>query len=536
MEMAGGGRGIGISTTLTGICSTLLVMTFSLLIIFHKYKNKRKNTLSLPPGPKPWPFVGSLPEMLINKPTFRWIHRLMEEVNSEIICISLGNVSVIPVTSPEIACEFLKKCDSVFSSRPICLSAKVTSQGYLSAVLAPMGDQWKKMRRVLASEVLCPARFRWLHKIRVEEADHLVRFVYNQSYKSSISSGLVDIRATAKHYCANAIRRMIFGKRFFREGREDGGPSVEDEEHVDALFTILEYLYSFCISDYIPWLRGNLDLDDQEKIIKKAVITCRKYQDPIIEERVGEWKKGARAEKKDWLDVLITLVNEDGIPLLSIDEIKAQITELMLATVDNPSNAIEWALAEMLNQPEILKKALEELDTVVGKERLVQESDLPQLNYVKACIKEAFRLHPVAPFNVPHVSVADTTVAGYFIPKGSHVLLSRPGLGRNPRVWEEPLKFQPERHLKADGSEVGLNDSDLRMLSFSIGRRGCAGVTLGSAITTMLMARLLQGFTWKLPPKVSKIELKESANTLFLAKPLLVLAEPRLAENLYFSL
>ena len=250
--MAGGGRGIGISTTLSGICSTLLVMTFSLLIIFHKHKNKKKNTLSLPPGPKPWPFVGSLPEMLINKPTFRWIHRLMEEMNSEIICISLGNVHVIPVTSPEIACEFLKKHDSVFSSRPICLSAKVTSQGYLSAVLAPMGDQWKMMRRVLDSEVLSAARFRWLHKIRVEEADHLVRFVYNQSYKSSMSSGLVDIRVTAKHYCANAIRRMIFGKRFFREGREDGGPSVEDEEHVDALFTILEYVYSFCISDYIP--------------------------------------------------------------------------------------------------------------------------------------------------------------------------------------------------------------------------------------------------------------------------------------------
>ena len=106
----------------------------------------------------------------------------------------------------------------------------------------------------------------------------------------------------------------------------------------------------------------------------------------------------------------------------------------MLAAVDNPSNTTEWALAEMINQPKILQRAVEELDQVVGRGRLVQESDLPKLNYVKACAKEAFRLHPVSAFNVPHESIADTSVAGYFIPKGSHVLISRLSLGRNPKI------------------------------------------------------------------------------------------------------
>ncbi|RWR80487.1 Cytochrome P450 [Cinnamomum micranthum f. kanehirae] len=66
-------------------------------------------------------------------------------------------------------------------------------------------------------------------------------------------------------------------------------------------------------------------------------------------------------------------------------------------------------MAEMLNQPEVLKKAVEELDSVVGRERLVQESDFHRLNYIKACVREAFRLHPVAPFNVPHMSTADSS-------------------------------------------------------------------------------------------------------------------------------
>ncbi|KAE9460915.1 hypothetical protein C3L33_07180, partial [Rhododendron williamsianum] len=78
----------------------------------------------------------------------------------------------------------------------------------------------------------------------------------------------------------------------------------------------------------------------------------------------------------------------------------------MIATVDNPSNAVEWALAEMIKQPALLERATEELNRVVGRNRLVQKSDLSQLNYVKSCVRESFRLHPIVPFNVPQVSTA----------------------------------------------------------------------------------------------------------------------------------
>lgn len=206
---------------------------------------------------------------------------------------------------------------------------------------------------------------------------------------------------------------------------------------------------------------------------------------------------------------------------------------MMLASVDNPSNAVEWALAEMINRTVTLERAVEELDRVVGTHRLVQEFDLPKLNYIKSCVREAFRLHPVKPFNVPHVSMSDTTIVGYFIPKGIHVLLSRPGLGRNPKIWDDPLIFNPERHLRDDGSEVTLTESELRFLSFSVGRRGCVGVLLGSTMTTMMLARLLQCFTWSAPPTEPRIDLNESYDSLLMAKPLHALARPRLGDNFY---
>ncbi|KAG5594782.1 hypothetical protein H5410_036014 [Solanum commersonii] len=310
--------------------------------------------------------------------------------------------------------------------------------------------------------MLSPKSLQWLHHKRDEEADHLHRFIYNQCK----NQGVITLRKVTRRYSGNVIRNMSFRKRLCE--------IIGEDEQVDALFTLFEYLHAFGISDYFPWL-SVFDLDD-----------------------------GNKSLEEDILDVLIMLKDSNGNPLMNVNEIKAQVLELMLATVDNPPNAVEWALAEMLNQPKLMQRTVEELHTVVGMNRLVQESDLPRLNY-------------------------------YFIPKGSVVLLSRLGLGRNPIIWEDPLKFKPERQLiKEDGGEVVLTNSKLRLLSFSFGRRGCPGVKLGSTITTMLLAMLLHGFSWSLPPNTPCNDLIESSKTdHFGSLPLLAQAKPRLAKDMY---
>jgi isoleucine N-monooxygenase len=149
------------------------------------------------------------------------------------------------------------------------------------------------------------------------------------------------------------------------------------------------------------------------------------------------------------------------------------LQDLTLAAVDNPSNAVECGLAEMINQPELIRKAIEELDNVVGTRRFVQESDIPKLDYVKACAREAFRRHPISDFNLAHMSIDDTIVGNYYIPKGSYVVLKRQGLSMNPRIWTEPLEFKPERHLKTNGSNLDFEYPTLNAITFSTRRRGC---------------------------------------------------------------
>ncbi|KAL3745259.1 hypothetical protein ACJRO7_014380 [Eucalyptus globulus] len=526
---------------MTSFATLAYALLLPALVILHnvikhfwcKSVEGKSKSFPLPPGPAPWPVIGCAPEMLRNKPAARWILRWMEEMDTEISCFRIGNTNVIPVTDPKIAREFLKKQDATFMSRPISMAAWAFSGGYMTTVMSPYGEQWKKMRRVLTSEIICPARHKWLHDKRAEEADNLLKHVFNQCK----SPGQVNLRHVTRHYCGNVIRRLVFNKRYFGKGRQDGGPTIDEEQHVDALFNALNYLYAFCVSDYFPFLVG-LDLDGHEKVVKDCTMTFRRLHDPIINERIKQWRDNLSSESngkepQDLLDVLITLKDSKGKPLLTPHEIKAQATEMLMAAVDNPSNAVEWAMAEVINRPELLNKAKEEIDRVVGKERLVQESDIPQLNYIKACGREAFRLHPIAPFNVPHVALSDAVVAGYHIPKGSHILVSRMGLGRNPEVWDEPTKFKPERHIMGDAVEVVLTEPDLRFISFSSGRRGCIAAQLGTTMTVMLLARLIQGFNWSTPPNIYSINLNESRDDLSLAEPLVLQAEPRLPNYLY---
>lgn len=115
---------------------------------------------------------------------------------------------------------------------------------------------------------------------------------------------------------------------------------------------------------------------------------------------------------------------------------------------------------------------------------------------------------------------------------GSHILVSRPGVGRNPKTWDEPLIYRPERHIT--GNEVMLTEPDLQLVSFGTGRRGCVGAKLGTSMIVTLLGRLLQGFDWTIPPGTTdKVELVESKENLFMANPLMACVKPRLDPNMY---
>jgi cytochrome P450 len=186
-----------------------------------------------------------------------------------------------------------------------------------------------------------------------------------------------------------------------------------------------------------------------------------------------------------------------------------------------------------MKKPEIFKRATEELDRVIGKDRWVEENDIVNLPYVYAIAKETMRLHPVAPLLVPREVREDCNVDGYDIPKGTLIFVNTWTIGRDSNIWENPYEFIPERFL---GKDIDVKGHDFELLAFGAGRRMCPGYSLGIKVIQSSLANLLHGFNWRLSDNVKKEDLNmEEIFGLSTPKkiPLEVVVEPRLADHLY---
>ena len=106
---------------------------------------------------------------------------------------------------------------------------------------------------------------------------------------------------------------------------------------------------------------------------------------------------------------------------------------------------LTWTVLLLLNNLHALKKVQDELDKHVGRDRQVNESDMNNLPYLQAIVKETLRLYPAAPLNVPQEASQDCTVAGFHISVGTLLLVNLWKLQRDPSIWSDPLEFRPER-------------------------------------------------------------------------------------------
>jgi cytochrome P450 len=207
--------------------------------------------------------------------------------------------------------------------------------------------------------------------------------------------------------------------------------------------------------------------------------------------------------------------------------------DLIAGGTESSAITVEWAMSEILKNPEVFAKATEELDRVVGRGRWVTEQDIPTLPYVEAIVKEIMRLHPVAPLLAPRLSREDASVSGYDIPAGTRVFMSMWSIGRDPALWDTPEEFLPERFL---GSKIDIKGQDFELLPFGSGRRMCPAYSLGLKVIQVSLANLLHGFNWRLPDGVTKDELSmEEIFGLSTPRkfPLEAVVNPKLPAHLY---
>lgn len=204
---------------------------------------------------------------------------------------------------------------------------------------------------------------------------------------------------------------------------------------------------------------------------------------------------------------------------------------MLAGSMDTSSTMIEWTISELMRNPRVMKKVQKELEEVVGMERMVEESDLDNLKYLDMVIKEAMRLHPVAPLLLPHEAMDDCIVEGFRVPKRSRIIVNAWAIGRDPNAWfDDPEKFVPERFIDKD---IDVRGQNFELIPFGSGRRGCPGMQLGLIVVRLVVAQLVHCFDWKLPNNMMPKDLdmsEEFGLVMSRAKHLLAIPSYRLTK------
>jgi cytochrome P450 len=195
---------------------------------------------------------------------------------------------------------------------------------------------------------------------------------------------------------------------------------------------------------------------------------------------------------------------------------------------------LTWAISLLLNNCHVLKKAQEELDIEVGKEIIVNESDIHKLIFIQAIVKETLRLYPPAPLSTPREFLEDCTIGGYQVPKGTRLITNIWKIQTDPRVWSNPLKFDPERflithkHVKVKG--IGQH---FELIPFGSGRRACPGASFGLQMVHLALASFLHIFEISAPSNAPVDMSERFGMTNIKATALEVLITLRLSSDPY---
>lgn len=393
------------------------------------------------------------------------------------------------------------------------LFGKIIGGNYTSMVWASYGDHWRNLRKIAATEILSIHRLNEFHDVRVDEGKHLVRKLV------SMSSPSVNVKLVLYELTLNVMMRMISGKRYF------GGdiPEVETEgkRFREILDETLLLAGAANVGDYLPFLRW-FGVNGLEK----SLVALREKRDVFFQGLIEQLRKSKGTElgnnkKKTMIEVLLALQESD--PKYYTDEmIRSFVLVLITAGTDTSAGTMEWAMSLLLNNPQVLKKAQNEMDNIVGKDRLVDESDIVNLPYLRCIINETARLCPPGPLLVPHETSDNCEVGGYFIPRGTMLLVNQWAIHHDPKLWTDPEMFKPERFEGLEGTRDGF-----KLMPFGSGRRSCPGEGLAIRVMGSTLGLLIQCFDWE---RLSEemVDMSEAPGlTMPKAEPLVAKCKPR---------
>ncbi|KAJ6851752.1 putative cytochrome P450 77A4 [Iris pallida] len=511
------------SSTTNNALMILLVSSLLLCMIFifnKKIKSTAGGLLKLPPGPPGWPVVGNLFQVAFAEKPF--IHHIgdLSRRYGPIFTLRMGARTLIIVSSAELAHEALVAKGQLFANRPTENPTRtIFSSNKFSVNSAFFGPEWRSLRRNMVHGMLSTTRLKEFGPVRQEAMD---RFVDRLRAEAHANHGAVWVLKNARFAVFCILLAMCFGLNLDEE-------SIVKVEQVmkKVLITLTPRM-----DDYLPLLRPFFlkQMKQAMEVRKEQIQTIV----PLVDKRrsiLANRHLHPDAVPFSYLDSLFDLKVEGRKSTPTDVELVTLCSEFLNGGTDTTAAAIEWAIARLIENPAIQSRLYEEIVGVAG-ETTVDEKDTEKMPYLQAFVKELLRMHPPTYFVLTHAAVdSGAKLGGYDVPKGVNLELYLPTIAGDPKLWSNPTKFDPDRFITGGETADITGVTGVRMIPFGAGRRICPGLGMGTTHITLMLARMVQAFEWRLHPSTQLDFRSKLEFTVVMERPLMAMVTPRKKKN-----
>ncbi|KAG6606868.1 Cytochrome P450 705A5, partial [Cucurbita argyrosperma subsp. sororia] len=473
-----------------------------LLFLLHKTSGSASSSssaaaakLTLPPSPPSLPLIGHL--HLLLPANYKSFFNISSKYGP-LLHIRLCSLQYVLVSSASLAAEIFRTHDLTFSSRPDFAFSEEYPYGKVGFLGAPYGDYWRYMKKLTMMEVLAPPQLARSRFVRNEEISRMLHKLLLSSQKKES----VDLGAELVKLTNNSICRMMMSTRCSEENNEAENirKLVNDTIEIATKLAFGDLFSEGPLKRLPFWLFG--------KKVLKLNIRFDVLLEKILQQHEERAKiHGFERDDRDLMDILLrAYLDEKAEFKITRNHIKAFLLDLFIAGTGTSAEVMQWTIAELINHPNVFRKVRQEIEYVVGS-RLVEETDIVNLPYMQAVVKECLRLYPAVP--VARRACRETCkVNGYDIPKDIMVAVDLFAIMRDPNLWENPDEFRPERFYNAnpnkDEGDQGMKHiqyeikgQNFSFVPFGGGRRGCPGSLLAYNTINRTVAALVQCFDWK---------------------------------------
>ncbi|XP_024988903.1 cytochrome P450 89A2-like [Cynara cardunculus var. scolymus] len=515
----------------------LLLLTLCVAAVIRSTLLRRKTTKNLPPGPS---FLSS--NFLLLTKSLTEIGPIVKNLKSKygpLITLSTGSRHFIYVGDHSLAHQLLIQKGAIFADRPRTFPVRNISS-------AAYGPTWRFLRRNLVSEVLHPSRVKSYSWARKSVLHNLIGHLQERKPAAAEeAAGIIKVVDHFQYAMFSLLVLVCFGEKL-------------DDRRINEIAKV-QRRWMFLVSSgrlnglaLFPRL-GSILFRNRLKEFMQIRNDQEQVLIPLIKSRIEK----ANAEPQSvadgeqivaYVDTLMKLHLPEGDATdgnggkLTDKEMVSMCGEFLNGGTDTTSTALIWITANLVKHPHIQSKLYDEIISVVGPpppppspgvelESVIKEDDLQKMPYLKAVVLEGLRRHPSGHLLLPHRVTKEVEVEGYKIPEGATINFLVAEIGWDPKVWDDPMEFKPERFLMNDDTMNGVFDitgsKGIKMMPFGAGRRICPGYDLALLHLEYFVANLIWIFRWTAADGY-EVDLSEKAEvTILMKNPLQTRIFPR---------